>query len=241
MINNREIERVNKIKYLGVLISENMSNKDQIETRSEKFRKSLFALGPMGINNKRTNNLLKSFLIKTYCLPILLYGIECTRLTITDINKINTTATTMIKKVMQINPRSQTEELMYASKIEPIAKTIIRRKLGFLIQLIENEVTRDILTNILEEIRKGSCNSGLTMEYINIAEYESLNIVHIYEKANKIKTVIEVENSYNLKTDQVINIRWLINNPTEENWKELHKIIMPSAIKELESNKTLKT
>ena len=62
------------------------------------------------------------------------------------------------------------------------------------------------------------------------------------EKLNMLKITMEKDNNTNVQNDLVIEIRWLLNNPTAENWLKLHEIIMPKALQTLnEQNKEGKT
>ena len=232
-INNKVIEKVDQIKYLGVHISNDLSSKVHVENRKDKFRRSLYGLKGMGINDSKLYTTVKGYLIKTYALPVLSYGLECTQLSYTQIKSITTYMSTITKKVLQVNPRSHTTELMYALKIEPLDRFIIRRKIGFALALLNNEVTSKILNNMSNHLKSLNCNKSLTKEYFMLIQDESYNYDMMADKLNKLKRTIEKDNNSNVENDLVIEIRWLLNNPTAENWLKLHEIIMPKALQTL--------
>ena len=134
---------------------------------------------------------------------------------------------TITKKVLQVNPRSHTTELMYALKIEPLDRFIIRRKIGFALALLNNEVTSKILNNMSNHLK------SFTKGYFMFIQDESYNYDMMADKLNKLKRTIEKDNNSNVENDLVIEIRWLLNNPTAENWLKFHEIIMPKALQTL--------
>jgi hypothetical protein len=237
-INNKFIEKVDQIKYLGVHISNDLSSKVHVENKKDKFRRSLYGLKGMGINDSKLYTTVKGYLIKTYALPVLSYGLECTQLAYTQIKNITTYMSTITKKVLQVNPRSHTTELMYALKIEPMDRLIVRRKLGFALALLNNEVTSKIVNNMSNHLKSNNCSKSLTKEYFMIIQDETYNYETMADKLNKLKILIEKDNNLNVESDIVIEIRWLLNNPTSENWIKLHEIIIPKALQTLnEQNK----
>ena len=145
---------------------------------------------------------------------------------------------TITKKVLQVNPRSHTTELMYALKIEPMDRLIVRRKLGFALALLNNEATSKIVNNMSNHLKSNNCSKSLTKEYFMLIQDETYNYETMADKLNKLKILIEKDNNLNVENDIVIEIRWLLNNPTAENWIKLHEIIMPKALQTLnEQNK----
>ena len=73
--------------------------------------------------------MLKGFLIKTYCLNIILYGLELISITKIEMKLIRTTVTGMIKSLLGLNKFCHTEKLLYALRLNKIEKIILLRKI----------------------------------------------------------------------------------------------------------------
>ena len=117
-------------------------------------------------------------------------------------------------------------------------RLIVRRKLGFALALLNIEVTSKIVNNMSNHLKSNNCSKSLTKEYFMLIQDETYNYETMADKLNKLKILIEKDNNLNVESDIVIEIRWLLNNPTAENWIKLHEIIIPKALQTLnEQNK----
>jgi hypothetical protein len=157
-INGRQIEKVENFKYLGVWINDKMSNKVHIKNRLDKFNKGIYAIGGSGITSNRIGAWLKSFILRTYCLSIFLYGVENLPLSWYEICSIKSAYTVALKRCLMLNKLLKTEELCYACNMEPIQIEIIKKKIILYKQLMMNKITKDVALTMIEDHKNNSNN-----------------------------------------------------------------------------------
>ena len=101
-----------------------------------------------------------------------------------------------LKKVLRIAPRTQNDELLYALKIEPTNKQILRRKLAFIFEIIRNDRTREIAEAIGEainidmkskngDIKQSIYGHSLVAEWIYLLQIDKFDFVKIIEAVKK--------------------------------------------------------
>jgi hypothetical protein len=240
-IHNKILECVTEFKYLGVILTSQMSSTTHIEKRIEKFHAGFYGMGGLGILQGCLGAMLKSFLLRTYCLPILLYGIECIHLNQTQMGQIKRTYTSTLKRCLSLNKLLHTENLLLATGLEPFKDLIEKRKLKCFINLLENPT----IFSIIEEIIKNNNTTGnwnkksmLTelrcMIYSN--EYDPDNIVVMKSDAITKVKAINSNKDHLVKTDLVQEIIWRLNDPSIENWKSINDLLIPTEIAHLQSS-----
>ena len=236
IVNDTLISRVNHIKYLGVILSDTLNVELHLKPRKDKYLKATYGLGNVGISNDNINAMLKGFLMKTYCTPVLLYGIEVMPITLTQLNSLKSTITLSIKRLLKIEKLASTTKLLYALKIEPTDRQIMRRKLNTIYQLYINPVTQKIMNEMGKIINnsiinnKNIPNKSIVLDTINILEQKSYEPNNMLTKCKEVTTWIQTENKLMERDDEIIEIRRLITVPTLENWAELNNQLRPEAV-----------
>ncbi len=232
-IDNEEIERVDKFKYLGYWIKDNLLNEEHINKRIENATKRYYSLNTLGLSNKNMKSNIKSYLIKSQCRTILNYGIENTSLTKTEINKINKAENNIIRKSLNLHKLCHMSDIRKALYINDTKINITLAKLRFFIQLYENSTTNIFLQNQINNLRnnylkrKTFINDIIEELRLNIREVEITELLRIvYIKRKRIED--EIKNSF--KEDRVSNIRHLLNNRNKENDELLNILTRPNAI-----------
>jgi hypothetical protein len=76
IINNECIQRVTKIKYLGVTIDNKLNMNDHIENKNKQNSINAYYLYSIGLFNSNMNVQTKKYIYNTYCRPTLYYGWE---------------------------------------------------------------------------------------------------------------------------------------------------------------------
>ena len=100
-MDGQELNKSKEMKYLGITINELFNDVNHLTNKRTSMAKSIYSLFPIGIQGNEMTNDMKCHLIKTYCRPILNYGIE--NLSKTELNKIHSCEGIIIKKVFTKN------------------------------------------------------------------------------------------------------------------------------------------
>lgn len=160
MLGGEVVEKVDKMKYLGVWIDSKLNPKEQINDKKVSSLRAFNKLRNVGIADRQTSPNMKCFLFKVYCRPILHYGIENLTLTATDIKKIQTAEANMIKYSVNVSKRTRSTKLLEAMRIESTSNRVATIKLKFYLRLQNNELTNSIIEKLLA-ITESNTNSRL--------------------------------------------------------------------------------
>ena len=137
-LNSSPLENVSEETHLGILRSDNYSNKATINARISCARQTTYALmgaGLYGLNG--INPSISKKLIDIYIIPRLTYGLECLVLTSSDIQDLETYYRSLLRKIQNL-PTSTANPACYlllgALPIEAIIHTKILNLFGNIMQ-----------------------------------------------------------------------------------------------------------
>ena len=145
-INDTQIEKVGKFKYLGYWLTNNLSDNYHIKIREDMMLKSAFATNKLEYNNINLDIKIRRLFHTTYIRSKLLYSIENTNLNKQQIKKITNMDSMIIKKGLSINKYSSLSKTLAALNLETLETLIEKRKLNFVLQLISNDTTNEVIT-----------------------------------------------------------------------------------------------
>ena len=159
-IGGEAIEKVNEMKYLGVILNEFLSMRPHVESRNTKSNNAAYSLYNLGLMNTNMNIETKRKIYLTYCRPSLLYGCEFIDIDEKVVKQMRTDECITMKRILVVDKRSS-NKLMYNifKCLDPLYE-IYLRKLSLIQRLHENQLTKDLIINLTvlnkeEEI----CNS----------------------------------------------------------------------------------
>ncbi|CAF1093555.1 unnamed protein product, partial [Brachionus calyciflorus] len=92
-----EIKRVSVIKYLGIFLDERLNEKINLTKRKNSYLIGFNKFKRLGIQDVNVSSEVKLFYYKTYIRPLLYYGIEVMRLSDSQVKKVQTLESNMIK------------------------------------------------------------------------------------------------------------------------------------------------
>ena len=146
-INNQIIKPTDEdVRYLGYIINAEIKSNAHLSIRKKNCLKRYFSLNPLGLNNEYMDGLIKAFLIKTYCQPILYYGIENLNINKIQLQELSTTVGHMLKKIFHLNKRTRNSDILNACNMHNTLVNITIRKLKFLFRLHSNNITNIMTT-----------------------------------------------------------------------------------------------
>ena len=88
ILDNKTITRVERMKYLGVEISDDFRNESHIAKRKQSLYVSVNKLNQSGLNTDNISPMAKAQLYKTFLRPVLMYGLENLKLNKTQLNEL---------------------------------------------------------------------------------------------------------------------------------------------------------
>jgi hypothetical protein len=221
-----DIERVHKFKFLGCEISSDGSNKAHISKRKSIAITAIAGLKELGIENPNMPPEMKGLLINSFLRSKLMYAMECSNLNKEEINELKKFEGNLIKKINNLSTHCKTRHVLYAMNLCPIELALIKRKLGFTIQLLMNELTSKIVlarkSEMIEEVIQYVGHAWSQTPYNKNAEKIKI-IIKIKEK---LKTIYNIEKTIK-ESNKTKAVQILLKKRTFENNDALHFILEP--------------
>jgi hypothetical protein len=145
-VNGQILEIVESFKFLGVHVDNAGQFKKHVSARRSTFFTGLDEVQKLGVNEKDIPLSMKSILYTSLVRSKLMYGLECINLNKTTIRKdLAILESTSIKMACNLNKLSKTTPLLYALNISPLEVYILKRKLHFILQLLQNKATKELV------------------------------------------------------------------------------------------------
>jgi hypothetical protein len=140
----KSVEWVNSIKYLGITMNDKLSHKEYLHTKRMATLRTYHFVKKVGLETKEMSHRLKSHLFKCYVRPMLYYGIENIYLHKNEINKMQTLESQLIKKMLGVEKRTRSTQLLNSVGVEPVVEKLKVIKLGFVKRLFKNKLSSQI-------------------------------------------------------------------------------------------------
>ena len=135
ILNGKIINQVSTIKYLGIMISDDYSNKCHISKRKQASFSMLAKISKPGFNDGNVGPQLIGNMFRTYIRPVALYGIEILEINKTEIESLKKLESNILKKMIGFKQRNYSRHLFNAMKIGHTKRFIKKMKLQFYIKL----------------------------------------------------------------------------------------------------------
>jgi len=132
IFNSVQIPWVQEFTYLGLTIVSAKHFKINLQNKKQNFFRSLNAIFSH-IGSKASPDVILSLI--EYCVPILLYGIECIDLSKSLSNSIENAYSQAYSKIFRSFDRQIIKECQYNFGYLPMELKIVNRRLGFLSKL----------------------------------------------------------------------------------------------------------
>jgi hypothetical protein len=129
-LNGQVIAWKSEIRYLGVFIVSAKNFKCNLQTNRQKF--FIATNGIFGKIGTRAPLSLLLSLIDTFCIPVLLYGLEAMSLSKSDKNTLEFAYSTVFYKLFQVKEKENINLCQYYSGCLPVSCRLDLRKLNFL-------------------------------------------------------------------------------------------------------------
>jgi len=151
------------IRYLGVMLSDNLSAKIHLKKRRAAMFAALARIAKLGFTDVKTGAMLKGNMFKVY-----IRSIDLTKTELTELTRIESLA---IKKLFGISNDCYVTELLRALNIELSDEWFWTMKLKFVGRLLSNKFTRNLyeeLENLRIEDSLPVCVNRLLRPFTNV-------------------------------------------------------------------------
>ena len=140
-----------EIKYLGIIIDENLDFNRQYINKFNKVQKTVFSLKYLGLKTNSISPFLQSFIYKTYCLSTFTYGFENATINKSARDEINVKQNNLIRQILGMKKFSHISKTLKALKVFQIEHLYMYYKLIFINNIKSNEICKIILNTIINE------------------------------------------------------------------------------------------
>jgi hypothetical protein len=114
-LNGEKIQVVDSLEILGVTFDNRNSH---IESRVSKCRRAFYSLRDAGLAYPGCSTNVKSYLWKSICQPVLLYGSECLNMSEQSLKTLDTTQGNLLKQALGFSKRCRSSTLFQALRVE---------------------------------------------------------------------------------------------------------------------------
>ncbi|KAI5732155.1 hypothetical protein M8J77_022354 [Diaphorina citri] len=152
LMKGQQLEKVDKIKYLGCNLNSDWETSREIKSRIEQARATFTRMQ----NIFKSHNLsmdLKIRMIRCYVFPVLLYGMEAWTITETILKKVQAFEMWIYRRMLRISWKDKirnTEVMAKMKKNVELVDTIKARKLEYFAHIMRNEHKYGLLQLILQ-------------------------------------------------------------------------------------------
>jgi hypothetical protein len=226
-VNGELLEKVKSFKFLGVTICQDGSFTEHIEKRKSLFLNSMGEVRRLGFNKKDVPLRMKKLLYTSLVRSKLTYGLETIQMKKSFFNKtLAKLEGNCLKLSCGVNYRSRTTSLVCAMGITPIGTYIYKRKIHFILELLKNQATNELVSKGIHETLKETVQTlGVTKE--DMREGPSCYRVTLgnacLKKLKEIKTVEKIVK----ETPIVTAIEYLLNHRSLDNDDTLQYLLDP--------------
>jgi hypothetical protein len=193
------------LKYLGMEITTDLTNKKHIDTRCDKALKAMSMIKAKGLGDAQIHAHTKSEMYKTFVMPILTYGLDLLTINKKEHNQLRITESNIVKNLLNVRSSCRSKPIMAALKIEQIDRRLIKMKLSLMKRLKENHYTNVVLM----ECKK----NNVQLDIVNETEKETFEFSDALSFENKCSMKIEIlshasreEWKHNSKAHEISNI-----------------------------------
>jgi hypothetical protein len=129
-INNLNLIWAAEIRFLGIILLASNSLKCNLQVVRQKFFRALNGIfGKIGIHSSIA---VLISLINSFCVPVMLYGIECFNVSLSMYNTLESAFSNAFAKIFKSFDKNVIRQCQYFCNVLPLCDTIDLRRLNFL-------------------------------------------------------------------------------------------------------------
>ena len=212
LLDSRPLSFSTNIKYLGIEFNKDLNFSNFFITKFQSVSKSYFSLNSFGFKPAGINPFLQSFVYKSFCISLLLYGLEIICLNKKTINCLNMKQNNIIRYMTGLSKNSHVSGTRNILKIMNIVDLRKYMKLIFVKNVKNNDICYNIFKPMLNLTLKNNTKSFMK-DFENICKELNLSKQQVVENINTItKQFKEDCLYYDLDTEHELIVMCLKNN-----------------------------
>jgi len=144
MLNDKELQWVQELKYLGITLVSNNGFSISLESVRRKY---FAALNALNAHCKSVAEPIKLQLYESYCLPILMYGLDCVDLSTRQVHELNVCWNNAYRKIFGYKYSESVKILIFFMQRIDFKKLYDLKRMIFVYKL--SQLKHDIISNLL--------------------------------------------------------------------------------------------
>lgn len=199
VINNKKIQRVNHITYLGCLLNDDWDHSREIRQRIEKAR-SVFLRMRSVLSNNSLSLQLRRRIVSCYVYSVLLYGVESWTLTEATCKRVEAFEMWVYRRILKISwvDHITNDEVLRRIGLQSteVLKTIKKRKLSYFGHIMRGEKYA-LLQLIMQGKIKGKRGPGRRrISWLkNLRQWFGMTTIELFRAAvNKVTMAMMIAN-----------------------------------------------
>jgi hypothetical protein len=229
-VNGEILDRVEEFKFLGVIISSDGKPTRHIKKRKSLFLNGLTEITTLGLNKKDVPLKMKSLLYTSLVRSKLMYGMETIKFNKTEVKQnLTKPENYALKKSCGLNNHSKATSLIYAMDITPIALYLIKRKLLFILQLLANVATNELITKgIHRTLDDIFVLIGVERNHVTLGRDRYQGVI----RSAVTKKLLEIKDGEMgiRKSGFVLSVKYLLENRSPNNDDTLQYLLDPRRV-----------
>jgi hypothetical protein len=149
----KQLPHVESFVYLGLPVGDHKNVEKFVEEKFRKTCRAYYSLSGIGCRVNGLEPYTNAFVYRTYCQPIVCYGLEMLHIRKSKLKDYDSTQATLIKNSTGLSKYVRTTPLINALKVRSITHLYYRMKIAFLKQLKLNQLTSDILNDLIQSYK----------------------------------------------------------------------------------------
>ena len=223
------MEVVDVFKFLGVNIDREGNFEKHVKIKKAAFFTGLTEIEKLGVNELDVPLKMKSLLYTSLVRSKLVYGLEGINLSKKLLKELTCLESRTLKRAFGVNKYSKSTALMYAINITPIELYIYKRKLYFILQLLANTATGELLSLGVHKTLDSVFRSiGIKKEDKDLGRdrYRGVIRSRVLKKLDEIKTF-----EGQIKgTKLVTSLEYLLKNRSSVNSEIIQYLLDPEEV-----------
>ena len=219
------IKKVSHFKFLGMWLMSNGKEKIHVRKRLAAAYAGLADLKNIGYFNRNLDIKIKANFTHAFIRSRIMSNMENASYTVKEINSLISMEGTQLKKSLGLEKNDHMTLLYHAMEMDTLEMAIEKRKITFMMQLVENETTRELISRLR--------NQSIVKNTLDLIGYNNKNeskhdVAHNIFLLCKKKLVVIAKAAKLLRNDsKTLIIRHLLNNRNTDNYNTLKYLLSP--------------
>ena len=178
-LDGEKIKLSDETTILGVNFTTDLKAKSHIKSRIRACNQSVFKFSTAGSLYPGLNCDVKTHLWNTINCPVLTYGLETINISKTELEELQSTQGTIVKRGLGLSKRSHYHRVLQACNIPPIEEVIANNTARLYHNIFQCETPAKVFQSLLlaSYIITGKAESGTILDRVIKAGYNPLNII----------------------------------------------------------------